>query len=129
GGKDECGTCIFLQAGASLGYCLREPYQEYVGQAPTGLDAFGPVSYRDGGCESEGTLRAKAQACCQALPGVDCRAWPFAHTSRHGELCSVHADCELGLLCVTGDAQGPRCMCPGESADEFPPSACGGLRI
>jgi hypothetical protein len=72
------------------------------------------------GCISCVPAAVKEQACCLGL-AVDCRAWPFHGSSRSGELCARHSDCEPGLVCkeLTGESRFALCACPESS----PPSA------
>jgi hypothetical protein len=62
----------------------------------------------------------KARACCLDLD-VDCRPWPFDETSRVGELCATHHDCEPGLVCTAAGEDENRfavCACPEASAEQ-----------
>jgi len=73
--------------------------------------------FHGSGCVSCVAPEVKARACCIGLD-VDCRAWPFDASSRPGEPCARHSDCEPGLLCAALDAETRfgLCSCPEQSA-------------
>jgi hypothetical protein len=84
-----------------------------------------PVGHAAGACVSCVSQPDRLAACCAATPGFDCRSFPLAPMVRRsspGELCSLHGDCEPGLLCGApasepwGAGMG-RCMCPGVSPE------------
>jgi hypothetical protein len=55
-----------------------------------------------------------AQACCEGLPGFDCRTWPYPADGPQGSVCAVHEDCEPGLICGAHKGSGYGiCQCPG----------------
>lgn len=96
------------------------------GDSDTSCDGEGEVlGYGDGTCWLCAPIEAHAAACCAALPGFDCREWPYPADGAPGMVCARHEDCEPGLLCgAAGNSKGYGiCQCPG--ANPSPGSSCG----
>jgi hypothetical protein len=119
----EFSLCLRPEKGEGL--CLSNESQEV------------PLGYGDEQCVAFAAAWVKAQLCCAKTPGIDCRTWPFHGTSKPGQICALHADCEPGLWCQGGlydDGPSPanggdtvwgRCTCPGVDVEEvLIPSAC-----
>jgi hypothetical protein len=83
------------------------------------------VGYADGQCWVCAPPDVHARACCEGLPGFDCRAWPFPANGKPGMVCARHEDCEPGLLCGPGGTYSAGygiCQCPG--VDLEPAALC-----
>jgi hypothetical protein len=71
------------------------------------------MGFGEGACWVCSPVRAHAAACCESLPGFDCRPWPYEDPGEPGIVCAGHDDCEAGLVCGTPNGQGYGiCMCP-----------------
>ena len=58
-------------------------------------------------------VESHAAACCNEIPGVDCREWPYPGDGSPGMVCARHEDCEPGLVCGPPSGSGYGiCMCP-----------------
>jgi hypothetical protein len=69
-------------------------------------------------------IEAHAAACCNEIPGVDCREWPYPADGAPGMVCARHEDCEPGLVCgpPTGSGYGI-CQCPETYGSEPGPAS------
>ncbi len=106
----QCGpTASCIHSENQRGIC-EEPNHE--GEFVLTLDA--------GRCQAMAPLKAHAKACCDMLPGFDCRAWPYPSSSKPGELCARARDCEPGLICERYFTEGfGLCICPdGKAAND-----------
>jgi hypothetical protein len=100
------------------GFCLESEQGGGVCSGP-GLDRQFILTLDAGRCFQRASLMARVQACCQALPGFDCRAWPYDRSSKPGELCARTRDCEPGLVCSPYLLEGfGLCVCPDGLATE-----------
>ncbi len=97
-----CAGASCIQSGEAPGVC----------EDSRNLNNF--VLTMDGGrCHEQTSRAAHAKACCEGLQGFDCRAWPYASTSKPGELCARSLDCEPGLVCEPYFTSGfGLCLCP-----------------
>jgi hypothetical protein len=80
------------------------------------------IGYGELGCWICGPLEARARACCDGLPGFDCRGWPYPSDGPPGAICARHLDCQPGLLCAApanGSGYGI-CACPGVAPSQDP---------
>ncbi len=100
---DVCPICAVPDLEMD-GFCFEIPY------STNDL----PVTFRGGQCLVGTTLQSKARVCCEGSREFDCRAWPYPQNSKRGELCSVHEDCEPGLVCIQAGEYG-LCACPRET--------------
>ena len=107
----EFGASCVQSSASDPGICAY--HDDNTGRIPFTLD--------EGRCVTWGVLAVHQRACCAHIPGVDCRAWPYgqaqSRTSKIGELCARHGDCEPGLLCKAFYEVG-LCSCP--DSDEEP---------
>lgn len=124
GSAAGCPTqSICLQSDPSIGGVCT------YGDSDTSCDGEGEViGYGDGTCWMCASIEAHSDACCAALPGFDCRAWPYPADGTPGMVCARHEDCEPGLVCGSGSySKGYGiCQCPGLSGDGLSPGPnCG----
>jgi len=105
--SDDCRLCAFPDLEGE-GFCF---------EAPNFSGDQHPLTFRSGQCLVETSLENKIRACCEGSGDFDCRAWPFPQNSKRGELCSVHDDCEPGLLCKQFEEFG-LCACPSEDTGD-----------
>ncbi len=84
-------------------------------------EVYPAMSFDDGRCVTHRSDLAHARACCDGLPGFDCRVWPYQQSSTPGQLCARHEDCELGLVCKERRYSGVGlCVCPDLDALDIP---------
>ena len=93
----------------------------------TSCDGDGEVlNFMDGSCWICAPAMARATACCQFPDGFDCQPWPYEEDRALGMPCSLHANCEPGLVC--GDHRGAGygiCQCPEAVNGQLtPPNSC-----
>jgi hypothetical protein len=129
-GGHLCGTAGSASACESQFMCLQT--DPGVGGVCTYFDSDAScdgegevIGYGDGTCWMCAPIQAHADACCAALPGFDCRAWPYPADGTPGMVCARHEDCEPGLVCgPSGGSMGYGiCQCPGLAADGIQPGA------
>jgi hypothetical protein len=86
------------------------------------------INYDEFGCWVCAEVELHALACCNDLPGFDCRTWPYPSDGPIGSVCARHDDCESGLVCGAHKGEGYGiCQCPGLNAEDVvPPGSCFG---
>jgi len=105
--EGEDGWCYQLEDGGE-GVCAFPDLDIW---CSGGIQAV--LSYKDGDCFMCLPVVSHAAACCEGIPGVDCRAWPYPADGRPGMVCARHEDGEGGRLCgpTKGSGYGT-CQCP-----------------
>jgi hypothetical protein len=108
-----CGECVFPDL-ESPGFCMGERAMEG--------GTLGALFFRGSDCAVEVPDEVRARACCDAPERFDCRGWPYPQDSQIGQACSVHHDCEPGLVCKQASTGLGTCSCP-ELTPSLPRSA------
>ncbi len=108
--SSECEDGFCAIGGAQqIGYCR-----------PDTSTPLSPTTFDSGACLDWLPLPARKKACCDEVPGVDCRPWPFETKSGPRLLCATQKDCELGLVCKQyAPSSIAVCVCPDLDPYDF----------